>query len=169
MPDRLRTLLEHPLGPGPARAVVVLASAIFLGFAAVVVLAAGVEKESRGTVSDRVARIAGSVAPTPGRSGSARSFTEPARGQDPQDRPASPAGRRARHELHAHRALQHIPYRRGGVAIDLAGADHGRAVVRVTAPTVAVARGAWAAFLQRYADPGTAYRVRFETRTSSGG
>jgi hypothetical protein len=169
VPDRLRTFLEHPLGPGAARAVVVLASAVFLGFAAVVVLAAGSGEESPGTVNDRAARIAASAEPATGGRGSSRSFTEPAPGQDPQDRPASPTGRRARHELQTHRALQHIPYRRGTVAIGLAGAEHGKAVVRVTAPTIAAARGAWAAFLQRYADPGTAYRVRLEARTSSDG
>jgi hypothetical protein len=169
VPERLRAFVEHPLGPGAARAVVVLASAVLLGFASVAVLGAGVERDAPSTPSHRVARNPRSSAPASRRPGSSRSFAELPRRQDPQDRPTSPAGRRARQELRTHRALQHLPFRHGRVAIGLVGAEHRKAVVRVTAPTVGAARGAWAAFLQRYADPGTAYRVRFEARASGGG
>lgn len=165
MIDRFRSLLDRPLDPSAARAVLVLASAIFLGFAAVVVLAAGEpgpavqSRPAKATHTEQVPSTA--PRPTPGASRPESRRDRPARRQDPQDRHGSKAARRAGRELRAHRALQHVPFRRGALRIDLVGAERGHAVLRVSAPNLEAARRGWRAFLLRYSDSGTSYRPRF--------
>jgi len=162
--ERLRVLLEHPLDPRLARAIVVLACGVTLGFAAVVVLArpAADRPGADGTVSSpgASARFSSSPAeamPAPRRAGDASVR------QDLQDRRGTAAHRRAAREIASHRALQHVPYRAGGVAIDLVGARGRRAVLAVRAPTQAAGRRGWQMFLRRFDDAGTAYLPRFET------
>lgn len=168
MVDRLRVLLEEPLDPRVGRAVVVLASAIVLGLAALFVLAA---RESEP--STRV------QAPTTVRSTSARAPAElePApveetvsrRRQDPQDQEGSPAAQRAARALASHRALQHIPYRSGGLTVELVGARGHRAVLRVSADTARAARRGWRRFLRRYGDSGRAYVPVFRSGGAGNG
>jgi hypothetical protein len=86
------------------------------------------------------------------------------RRQDPQDRPGTFAHRRAGRELATHRALQHVPWRRGDVTVELVGARDGRAVLRVEAPGIATARRGYHVFLRRFHDDGRAYLPRFATR-----
>jgi hypothetical protein len=138
----------------------VLALAASIGFAAVALL---------GGLGDRpgaVAQVDQGVSPRQGEAGHSPavapvSSAEVAR-QDRQDRRGSAVHRRALAEVAAHRALQHVPYRSGGVSIELVGARWGRALLRVEAPTVGAARRSWRAFLRRFHDPGAAYVVRFE-------
>jgi hypothetical protein len=157
--ERLRALLEHPLDPRLARAVVALACCVTLGFAAVMLLA---ETGASPTVSSEHPAAAPSsiVSPTPPRPPLAAGA---AVRQDPQDRLGSAAHRRAAREIAGHRALQHVPYRAGGVVIDLVGARGDRAVLVVRATTLAAARRGWRAFLHRYRDDGRAYLPRFRT------
>lgn len=162
MAERLRALLEHPLDPRHARAIVVLACGVTLGFAVLAVLArpgAGHPGTDSGLSPARV--WAGSSAPTeampPRRTDGAPMS------QDPQDRPGTAAHRRAAREIADHRALQHVPWRAGGVSIDLVGARGGRAVLAVRAATRAGARRGWHIFLRRFRDAGTAYLPRFES------
>ena len=159
MADRLRALLDRPLDPSAARAIVVLASAILLGLAALFVLAGS----DPDRPSARQARPAASSRPAPA------SAVEPAGGeavehrpkttrrQDPQDARGSTAARRAARALRSHWALQHVPYRAGGVEVALVGARGGRAVLRASAPTIPAARRGWHRFLRRYRDSGRAY------------
>jgi len=90
------------------------------------------------------------------------------RRQDRQDRPGTVAHHRAAEELAGHRALQHVPYRRAGVSIDLIGARGDRAVLGVRADTPAAARDGWLLFLRSFDDPGRAYLPIFETRATRG-
>lgn len=174
MVDRLRVLLDRPLDPSAARAILVFASAIFIGFAALFALAAG--------QPDR-------PSPRPARPASTSSFASPypredvdvkesklrpaVHRQDPQDREGTTAARRAGRSLRSHRALQHVPYRDGEVTIVLAGAQDSRALLRVTASTLPGARQGWHRFLARFRDTGRAYipifRQARETRWLSGG
>jgi hypothetical protein len=162
MIDRLRFLLDRPLDPLVARAVVVFASAILLGFAALYVLAA--REPGSSAAPDRQA-----VLPPPGEPfGTARAQAAPPappearpRRQDPQDETGSPAARHAAKTLASHRALQHVPYRRGPLSVRLIGARGGRAVLAVSAPTISVARKGWRQFLQRFGDSGRSYLARF--------
>jgi hypothetical protein len=160
--ERLRALLERPLDPHLARAVVALAGTVTLGFAALGLLAGG--GADHGPLlhphppgSGRPAVIA-----PPARALGLRKSTSPQ--QDPQDRPGSVARRRAERELATHRAFQHVPYRRGGVAIDLVGAHGDRAVLAVWAASRAAAHRGWHAFLRRYRDDGRAYIPVFRAR-----
>ena len=151
MADRLRALLDRPLDPSAARAVLVLASAILVGFTAVLVLAAS--QPERPTSPERGSGLptpasAPALEPPPGSSRSAELR------QDPQDVRGSAAARRAGRAIRSHRALQHVPYRRGNLAINLVGAEGHRAVLRVS-------RRGWRAFLRRFHDLGEAYIVRF--------
>jgi hypothetical protein len=163
MIDRLRFLLDRPLDPLVARAVVVFASAILLGFAALYVLAAR-EPGPSSAPPDRQA-----VLPPPGEpSGAARAqATRPAppaarpRRQDPQDETGSPAARHAAKTLASHRALQHVPYRHAHLSVRLIGARGGRAVLAVSGPTISAARQGWRQFLQRFGDSGRSYVARF--------
>lgn len=159
MVERLRTLLERPLDPSVARAILMLALAASIGFAAVVLL---------GGVGDRPAAVAqGDHGASRRRAGArhARRLApaSPAEvaGQDREDRPGTVVHRRALEEVAAHRALQHVPYRAGGVSIELVGARRGRAVLQVDAPTIVAARIGWRRFLRRFDDPGRAYLPRF--------
>ncbi|MBS1885653.1 MAG: hypothetical protein JSU06_00525 [Actinobacteria bacterium] len=161
MVERLRTLLDRPLHPSASRAILVLASAVSVGFASLAVVgglgdrpggeapAAGRDRPASTTV---VGRASASSPPTPGQIA----------GQDGQDRAGTAAHRRVAREVASHRALQHVPYRTGAVSIGLVGVERGKAVLRVKAPTIVAARGAWRDFLQRYDDDGRAYLPRFE-------
>lgn len=162
MIDRLRFLLDRPFDPLVARAVVVFASAILLGFAALYVLAA--REPGPSAAPGRQA-----VLPSPGEPfGAARAQAAPPappaarpRRQDPQDETGSPAARRAAKTLASHRALQHVPYRHAHLSVRLVGARGGRAVLAVSAPTISAARRGWQGFLRRYSDTGRAYLPLF--------
>jgi len=162
MVERLRALLERPLDPSVARAILMLALAASIGFAAVVLL---------GGVGDRpTAILAVGHEPARRRAGSGHPAPAPpvtaaeVAGQDRQDRPATEVHRRARQEVAAHRALQHVPYRAGGVSVALVGARRGQALLRVEGSTVAAARRGWRGFLRRFHDDGEAYLPIFEDR-----
>ena len=168
MIDRLRFLLDRPLDPLVARAIVVFATAILIGFVAVFAL--GANESSRPVPADRQPVAA---QPRPGRSFGARqveaasptpSASRRPR-QDPQDEKGSPAAGRAAKAMRSHRALQHIPYRSGRLSVRLVGARRGRAVLAVTAPTIPAARLGWRRLLRRYHDSGRAYLPRFEAAT----
>jgi hypothetical protein len=165
MADRLRALLEHPLDPSVARAILVCSSAILLGLAALFVLAA----TEPGRPAPHEARQEVAPPPTPVVSGQERTVepadsTVPDRRQDPQDEEGSAAARRAARAIRSHRALQQVPYRDGELAIVLVGARGQRAVLRISAPTVREARRGWRRFLRRYGDSGTQYTPRFTAR-----
>jgi hypothetical protein len=158
--DRLRFLLDRPLDPSAARAVIALGSAVMLGFAVLLVVGvaesgrspaprrqtAPVGSQSRQTLGHAQAEVAPAPTPAPHR-----------RRQDPQDEKGSAAARSAARALRSHRALQHVPYRRGGVSIRLVGARGDRALLRVSAPSLAASRRGWRKFLRRFKDPGQAY------------
>lgn len=171
MIDRLRLLLDRPLDPSVARAVTVLASAIFVAVATLFVL--GAQREDGQPVVQQIpaspprARLA--QAPSAEAAHPRRQSSRPRSGgrQDPQDIGGSRAARRAGRTLKTHRALQHVPFRSGELAIDLVGARRSRAVVRVSAPTLGRARAGWLDFLRRYRDAGRAYVPVF--RTTEGG
>jgi hypothetical protein len=167
MVDRLRALLDHPLDPSAARAILVLASAILVVVAGLFVLAAS---ESDSPVSGRkqAPSVAGSqsgpaISVEPG----AVPEMHPSARQDPQDVPGSAAARRASRALRSHRALQYVPYRDDELAITLIGARGSRAVLRVTADTTRDARRGWHRFLRRYRDAGRAYVPIFKAATES--
>jgi hypothetical protein len=170
MIDRFRFLLDRPLDPLAARAVVVLATAILLGFTAVFVLGASepgpsvAPREQAATAgsppSQASGRVPAEVAPAP----------QPAphrRRQDPQDEKNSPAARRAVRALRSHRALQHVPYRNGELMVVLVGTRGDRAELRVSALSARAARRGWRQFLRRYRDSGRAYVPLF--KSTSGG
>lgn len=159
MADRLRALLDRPLDPGAARAVLAFASAILIGLTALFVLAASQDDQASAPERPELAAPAPGPAP-PIEVGE----DEPAAHlrQDPQDIAGSAAARRAARALRSHRALQHVPYRAGGVRIALVGARGSRAVLRVVAPTGAAARHGWRRFLARYGDSGRAYVPVFD-------
>jgi hypothetical protein len=158
MVDRLRVLLDRPLDPRAGRGIVVLATAISFGFSALVVLAGTAEQGSRS-----VSAFDRGTAPVHPASDSLPAEAPPFppqethHRQDPQDDWGSAAGRRAENALRSHRALQHVPFHGVGIAVALAGARHGRAVLVVSAPTVASARRGWRKFLRRFGDGGDAY------------
>jgi hypothetical protein len=160
MVDRLRALLDRPLDPSAARAILVFASAILLGVAVLFVLAAS----QRDQPTSPTASSPGPAAPIVAvEDDSAKSQAAPHR-QDPQDIEGSTAAGRAARALQSHRALQHVPYRRDELAITLVGARGDRAVLRVSAPSLPQARRGWRAFLRRYHDRGEAYIARFVAR-----
>jgi hypothetical protein len=162
MVDRLRALLDRPLDPSAARAILVFASAILLGVAVLFVLAAS--QRDQPTSPGRPSPTASSPGPAAPikavEDDSAKGQAAPRR-QDPQDVEGSAAARRAARSLRSHRALQHVPYRRGELAITLVGARGDRAVLRVSAPNLPAARRGWRAFLRRCHDRGEAYIARF--------
>jgi hypothetical protein len=154
MADRLRALLDRPLDPGAARAVLTFASAILLGVAALFVLAAS--QDDPATAPENPAPAAS--APRAAAPIEVGGDDPPAHlRQDPQDIVGSAAARRAARALRSHRALQHVPYRDGGVRIALVGARGSRAVLRVTASSERAARHGWHRFLRRFRDSGRAY------------
>lgn len=154
---RLRSMLDQPLAPRAARTVVVLATAILIGFGVLFVLGAsesgrpavpsqsvvGHSQQERSLDALRV------EAPPPGASRHHR--------QDPQDEEGSPAADRAAKAMRSHRALQHVPYRSGRLSVRLAGARGSRAVLVVSAPTISAALRGWRQFLRRYRDSGRSY------------
>jgi hypothetical protein len=157
--ERLRVLLDRPLEPSVARAVLLLTLAVGIGLAIVVALS-GVGRtpttiESGGSRSSAI-EVHARGRPEHGSSSAV------VLAQDPQDRPGSTARRRATGELAAHRALQHVPFEGDGVSIDLVGARGGRAALRVQAATRAEARDGWHVFLRRFHDRGDAYIPSFE-------
>lgn len=158
--ERFRAFLDRPLDPAAGRAILVLATTIFVGFAAVFLLAGGAPG---GVDPTTVASPPTAAQPGTGEIGLDAGEARLPK-QDPQDRPGSPAARRAAQALREHRALQHVPYSLGAVSIVLVDADHGRAVLRISAPTRAVARSGWLAFLDRYEDRGSAYIPVFVPR-----
>jgi hypothetical protein len=164
MVDRLRALLDRSLDPSAARAILLLASAILLGVAALFVLAGG--ESHRPTLQEaRPAAAFPSVPVAPVEEvNEAVEHHSPTRRQDPQDEEGSAAARRAARALRSHRALQHVPYRRGELAITLVGTRGVRAVLRVSALNLSSARRGWRAFLRRYHDRGEAYIARFVAR-----
>lgn len=165
MVDRLRALLEEPHDPAVARIVVWLACAVTLGLTIVVGLggAGGSDHVSRPLVRTRSA-AASSSRPTPPPAERSTVGHRPEPRQDPQDRRGSAARHRAEHELASHRALQHVPYRRGGISISLGGARGGRAILVARGPTRALARRGYHRFLLRFHDSGANYLPRFGTR-----
>lgn len=169
MADRLRALLDRPLDPSAARAILVLASAILLGLAGLFALAAS--EPDRPTSQAGPPPAASSPAPVVPVEveGEAAGYRPPARQQDPQDIEGSAAARRAGRALRSHRALQHVPYMQGGVTIALVGARGSRAVLRISAPTVPVARRGWRRFLRRYRDSGRTYVPVFRTTARTRG
>jgi hypothetical protein len=167
MIDRFRAFLDRPLDPSAGRAILVLAAAIFLGFAAIVVVAGGEHGPADRSGAAMPAQATTPSAPPPPEPDvdrlERRGAPAPSariRRQDPQDRRGSAAARRTASALRAHRALQHVPYRRGELAIDLVGADRGRAVLRVSAPSRAAGRRGWSEFLRRFHDRGGSYVMR---------
>lgn len=168
MVDRLRLLLDRPLDPSVARAIVVLSGAILLGLAALFLL--GISQSGTAARTEE-------PTPAPPITGSASGDLEPAPadeaasprfGQDPQDRKGSPAARRAARALASHRALQHVPYQRGELRIELVGARGHRAVLRVIAGTVQAARRGWRSFLGLHRDRGRAYIPLFKVAGAAG-
>ncbi len=162
MANRLRALLDRPLDPGTARAVLAFASAIFLGLAALFVFAAS---QGDPTAPERPAPTAsapGPAAPIEVEGDEPTARRSAHLRQDPQDIAGSAAARRAARALRLHRALQHVPYRDGALTVDLVGARGHRAVLRVSAPTVREARRGWRLFLRRYRDSGQAYVPVFD-------
>jgi hypothetical protein len=164
MADRLRVLLDRPLDPSAARAILVLASATLVGLAALFVFAA--REPDRPPVSTEERQSIGSrpspVVPVDA-SGDQGDELGPSPRQDPQDVAGSAAARRASRALRSHRALQHVPYRDGEIEIALVGARGSRAVLRVRASTVRAGRRGWVRFLRRYSDSGRAYVPIFKT------
>lgn len=167
MVDRLRALLEEPLDPRTGRALLVLASAILLGFAALFVLAASEPDEQ--SPRPEVARTAPlpTIPPPAAAPEPAPVAGHPAHRQDPQDEEGSPAARRADRALRSHLALQHVPYRSEELVVELVGARGHRAVLRVSAESVRAARRGWRRFLRRYRDSGRAYVPIFDGRAES--
>lgn len=162
MIDRLRVLLDRPLDPSAARAILNFASAILVGFAALFVLAAGEPDQPTSPGHPSMAAAPPSpVLPTQTVEGNPAEDQAALRRQDPQDVEGSLAARRADRALRSHRAIQHLPYRRGELAITLAGARGDRALLRVSAPNLRAARRGWKAFLRRFNDDGKAYIARF--------
>ena len=172
MLERFRLFLERPLDPSAGRAILALAAAILLGLALLFVLAgrgSGRRADPSATaVAHRVPAPAPKPSPArrPATGQLARQHSVPR--QDPQDRRGA-AAERASEELHTHRALQHVPYRHGRLRIELVGARGGRALLRVSAPTVAAAHRGWRAFLRRYRDSGRAYLPIFKARGGRNG
>jgi len=169
MVDRLRFLLDRPLDPSAAWAIVAFSGAIFLGVAALFVLA-GSEPTSAISQEDRPAATSPSapLAPVEAVGGEAIGHRPPPRRQDPQDVEGSAAARRAGLALRSHRALQHVPYRSGELAVDLSGARGHRAVLRVSASTTQAARRGWRRFLHRFGDSGRAYIPVYTARGRDG-
>jgi hypothetical protein len=173
MVDRLRFLLDRPLDPLAARAIVVFATAILLGFGALFALGANesaprpVAPRQVVAAPPRAVRSSGPAQPEVDRPATPVTRGRQRR-QDPQDKQGSPAADRAAKALDSHRALQHVPFRRGRLSVHLVGARRGRALIAVSAPTISAARGGWRRFLRRYHDSGRSYIPRF-TSSKAGG
>ncbi len=169
---RLRTLRDRPLDPGIARALVVLAGAVCVGFAVLVGLGQLTPLASAPTrpVSPRPSAVRPASIARPSAGGASAPARVPRTyrpAQDPQDRPGTSAAARARHELTSHRALQHLPWNRAGLSVEMVGARAGKAVLEVRADTIAEARRGYRRFLRRLDDPGRAYLPEFRRRGRS--
>jgi hypothetical protein len=171
---RLRVLAERPLDPATGRIVVLLGGAVCVGFVALVGL--GLLRPGSTDAPRPVARpphaSVPNVAPLPRRSAGPARPTRSATdrpSQDPQDQPGSPAARRADRELDTHRALQHVPWRRGAASIRLVGARGREAVLAVRAGSIAGARRAYRAFLRRFGDDGSVYLPRLRAKGGNRG
>lgn len=169
--ERLRALLDRPLDPALARAVVLLALAVGTGFATLFLLGA-VGRDGpyvpAATVADRPTTTTPVESRTaPADEGAGEDRHRAVAGQDRQDRKGTEAHGRARRESVRRRALQHVPYRQGDVTIALVGARGPRAILSVRARTLAAARRGYLGFLHRFEDPGTAYRPIFGRRRPS--
>jgi hypothetical protein len=167
MIERLRALAEEPLDPQVLRTAVALASSLLIALAALLALAfgpPGLEGEPRVGGAPVDAGALRAAPPSSGYPHIRRAALRPERRQDPQDVAGSLAAQRASRALRSVRALQHVPYRQGELAIDLVGARHGRAVLRISAPTIGEAREGWRWFLRRFRDSGRAYVPVFEAR-----
>jgi hypothetical protein len=162
MIDRLRALLDRPLDPSAARAILAFASATLIGFAALFVLAASQPDQptSPGHRSAAASPPSPVVSTQAVEGNPAEDHAAPRR-QDPQDVENSAAAKRAARALRSHRALQHLPYRQGVLRVKIVGARGRRAVLRVSAPTIGEARRGWRRFLRRFRDSGSAYIPRF--------
>lgn len=165
MPERLRALLEQPLAPGAATAVVCLAAAAFVGFAAVASLGVLESTHHGGREPHRSRSLAPASLERPHRGGTGERRIQ----QDPQDRAGSRAAFRASRSLRTHRALQQVPFRIDGLSVEFVGAHHGRAVLLVTAPTIVAARRSWHSFLHDYNDAGEAYEPHFRAERRRSG
>jgi len=164
MVDRLRALLEEPLDPRVGRAIVVLASAILIGLAALFVLVAREPETSTRVEAPPAAQSTSGSAPADLAPAPTPESPAAPRRQDPQDQVGSAAARRAARALASHRALQHVPYRNDELVVELVGARGHRAVLRVSAATVQAARAGWRRFLRRYRDSGRAYIAIFRSK-----
>lgn len=164
MIDRLRLLLDRPLDPVAAWAVVALASAALAGLGAVFVLGAD---ESISSMTPLV-HIADGRPPSFEAAGARLTEAPPVRlrqrHDDPQDVKGTRPARYAAETLHSHLALQHVPYRHGTLTVRLVGARRGRAVLAVSALSIAAAREGWRRFLGTYHDPGHSYIPIFRRR-----
>jgi hypothetical protein len=168
--DRLRELAGRPLDRRVAQATLALGLAVTVGFCLLVALA-GIGRRDGADPAARL-RPAAVRPATPGpsapasESGPASPVTGPTPRprQDPQDRRGSAGRRRTAAELESHRALQHVPWRQGDIAIGLVGADGSRAILRVVGPDLAAARLGYRSFLRRFEDRGRAYLARFRAR-----
>lgn len=164
MPDRLRALLDHPLDRRVGVALAVLASAVVVGFSAVIIFYLGSAPEAPGTTPSTATRHrAEEIRQSPTNQQEAAASPVRHRRQDPQDRQGSPAARRAAAAMQTHRALQQVPYRQGGVVIRLIGARRGKAILGVEATSIKAARKGWRRFLRRFDDPGDSYLPRFSS------
>lgn len=164
MADRLRALLDRPLDPSAARAILVLASAILLGVAALLILAVG-QPDPAPSLKGQETSIApppAPVEPVGEVDGEGIAPSAAGRRQDPQDLEGTAAARRAARALRSHRAFQHVPYQDDELTVQLVGARGHRAVLRVSASTLSDARRGWRRFLRRYGDSGKAYIPLFE-------
>jgi hypothetical protein len=164
--ERFGVFLDRPLDPSACRAILALAAAILLGLATLFALGAG-ESGHRTAPRPNAAILPAPhstpVPPAPGHVPPRRGARQRrARRQDPQDERGSAAAERAAGTLRSHRALQHVPYRRGGLRVELAGARGRRALLRVSAPTVGAAQLGWRGFLRRFHDSGHSYLPVFE-------
>jgi hypothetical protein len=166
MVERLRALLERPLAPAVGRAILVLALATSLGFAAVALLG-GAGGRPGGDAPRRrpaIARLPVSESadsdPSP--------LSQRVARQDAQDRQGTSAHRLAIRELAAHRALQDVPWHRGGVSIELVGVKGAKAALAVEGPSILAARRGWGGFLRRHRDDGRSYLPRFRAPRRGG-
>jgi hypothetical protein len=171
--DPIRRILDRPLAPAQARAVLALAACVTFGFATLVCLgevSGSTPGDSGPGPRSKAPTEPPPAPPTKPSSAPAGSTVAPSEStlpeQDPQDRPGTLAYRRARRELREHRALQRLPFRGRGLSITLVGADHGRALIRIVAATIVKAKRGWRQFLRRWSDHGSAYEPRFAARSN---
>jgi hypothetical protein len=164
--ERFRLFLDRPLDPSAGRAILAFVAAILLGVALLFVLASSEPDRPSSQQPAAPFRPAPASPVEPVEDEAVEPRTSTRRHQDPQDVRGTATARHAARALRSHRALQHVPYRDGGVAVALVGARGGRAVLRVSGPSVAAARRGWHRFLRRYGDSGRAYAPNFR---ASGG